>query len=75
MKKFEVVICGEHEEAIGLEILTGIYAAIQNHGYSDVSVYAETLPEKVSGELEIPQFLKQGWKSVMERRLMEAGRR
>ena len=32
MKKFEVVIRGEHEAEIGHEILSGIYAAIQNYG-------------------------------------------
>lgn len=75
MKKIEVIISGKHEEAIGLEILTGIYAAIQNHGYSDVSVWAETLPEKAAGGLEIPAFLKQGQKGDMERKFQEAGRR
>ena len=36
MKKMSIVINGQHEEEIGLEILQGIYAAIQNHGYEDV---------------------------------------
>ena len=43
MKKFEVVIRGEHEAEIGHEILSGIYAAIQNYGYTDVSVQADTI--------------------------------
>lgn len=37
MKKMSIVINGQHEEEIGLEILQGIYAAIQNHGYSQDS--------------------------------------
>ena len=41
MKKMSIVINGQHEEEIGLEILQGIYAAIQNHGYTDVSVQAD----------------------------------
>lgn len=45
MKKMSIVINGQHEEEIGLEILQGIYAAIQNHGYTDVSVQAEELAE------------------------------
>ena len=45
MKKFEVVIRGEHEAEIGHEILSGIYAAIQNYGYTDVSVQADTNEE------------------------------
>ena len=57
MKKFEVVIKGAHEEEIGHEILQGIYAAIQAHGYTDVSVHADTIDEKKFRELQIPEFL------------------
>ena len=46
MKKMSIVINGQHEEEIGLEILQGIYAAIQNHGYTDVSVQAETVNQR-----------------------------
>lgn len=55
MKKMSIVINGQHEEEIGLEILQGIYAAIQNHGYTDVSVQAETVNQRK--EIEIPAFL------------------
>ena len=55
MKKMSIVINGQHEEEIGLEILQGIYAAIQNHGYTDVSVQAETVNQ--CKEIEIPAFL------------------
>ena len=56
MKKFLVEISGEHEAEIGQEILTGIYEAVQKHGYADVSVKAETIKEK--SELYMPDFLK-----------------
>lgn len=55
MKKVSIVINGQYEEEIGLEILQGIYAAIQNHGYTDVSVQAETVNQ--CKEIEIPAFL------------------
>lgn len=67
MKKFEVVIKGKHEEEIGLAILQGIYAAIQNHGYTDVSVQADTIEDRSHGELQIPEFLRPQQKGIMER--------
>ena len=67
MKKFEVVIRGEHEAEIGHEILSGIYAAIQNYGYTDVSVQADTIEEQRHRELQIPEFLKPQQKGIMER--------
>ena len=62
MKKFEVVIRGEHEAEIGHEILSGIYAAIQN-----VSVQADTIEEQSHRELQVPEFLKPQQKGIMER--------
>lgn len=73
MKRFEIIISGEHEEAIGLEILKGIYAAIQNHGYSDVSFLTETVGEQHRREMEIPEFMKHHKESILERG-MAAGR-
>lgn len=67
MKKFEVVIKGEHEEGIGLAILQGIYAAIQNHGYTDVSVQADTIEERTHGELQVPDFLRPQQRGNLER--------
>lgn len=58
MKKFEVVISGEHETEIGHEILAGIYVAVQNYGYTDVSVQAETIEEQRGNEFQIPEFLR-----------------
>lgn len=75
MKKFEVVIRGQHEEEIGHEILQGIYAAIQAHGYTDVSVQADTIDEKNQKELLIPDFLKgYGRGGVVEQGRMQARR-
>ena len=67
MKKFEVVIKGAHEEEIGHEILQGIYAAIQNHGYTDVSVQADTIEERAHGELQVPDFLRPQHRGNLER--------
>lgn len=46
MKKLEVVIKDEHEEEMGREMLSGIYGVIQNYGYTDVSVRADTIADK-----------------------------
>lgn len=67
MKKFEVVISGEHEKEIGHEILAGIYAAVQNYGYTDVSVQAETIEEQRDNELQIPEFLRTQQGGIRER--------
>lgn len=75
MKKFEVVIRGQHEEEIGHEILQGIYAAIQAHGYTDVSVQADTIDEKMDKEIQIPGFLtKYSRGGVIEPGRMQARR-
>lgn len=66
MKKLEVVIKGEHEEEMGREMLSGIYGVIQNHGYTDVSVRADTIADK--GCIQIPDFLKLHERSMKERR-------
>lgn len=67
MKKFEVVISGEHETEIGHEILAGIYAAVQNYGYTDVSVQADTIEEQRCNELQIPEFLRTQQGGIRER--------
>lgn len=67
MKRFEVVIRGEHEAEIGHEILSGIYAAVQNYGYTDVSVQADTVEEQYSREFQVPDFLKPQQKGLLER--------
>lgn len=67
MKKLEVVIKGEHEEEMGREMLSGIYGVIQRHGYTDVSVRADTIADR--GCIQIPEFLKPHERSMKERRV------
>lgn len=74
MKKFEIVICGEHEEAIGHKILKGIYEAVQENGYTDVSVKADTVKDLNRGELQMPEFLKSYRRGNLEQHMMDAGR-
>ncbi len=60
MKKFEITIRGEQEEAIGAEILCAVCGAIQNHGYTDVFVKSESIQERKNPMIEMPSFLKSG---------------
>lgn len=46
MKRFEITVKGVEEQEIGLEILTAVYAAVQGHGYHDISIQAETIPDR-----------------------------
>lgn len=71
MKKFEVVINGEHEAEIGHEILVGIYAAVQNHGYTDVSVRADTIVERSREQIQVPDFMKPRQKGILEQKMAE----
>lgn len=72
MKKFEVVISGTYEEEIGHMILSSIYGAVQNYGYTDVSVKADTVGS--TGDLQMSEFLKKYQRGRLERSLEEAGR-
>lgn len=72
MKKFEVVISGPYEEEIGHMILSSIYGAVQNYGYTDVSVKADTVGD--IGELQMPEFLKKYQRGRLERSMEAAGR-
>lgn len=58
MKRFEIVITGANEDKIGHEIMKGIYSAIQNQDYADVSVHASSIER--DREISIPEFIKQG---------------
>lgn len=73
MKKFEVVISGEHEEEIGHAILTGIYEAVQKHGYIDVSVTADTVRDVTKGQLYVPEFLQPYQRGELERKKKALG--
>lgn len=74
MKKIEIVINGEHEEAIGHEILSSVYGAVQGHGYTDVSVKADTIRDVTKGELKLPAFLQNYQRGDLEAALIAAGR-
>lgn len=69
MKKFEIVIKGEFESEIGHEILASVYAAVQNYGYTDVSVQADTIAEQRNIDFQVPDFLKAHQKGIAERSL------
>lgn len=56
MKKFEVVISGEHETEIGHEILVGIYAAVQNYGTRMYLFRRRPLKSRETMKLQIPEF-------------------
>ncbi len=71
MKKIEIAVSGPHEEEIGHMILSSIYGAVQNFGYTDVSVKADTIVD--TGEVQVPEFLKKYRKGRMERELEAAG--
>lgn len=58
MKRFEILVSGEHEAEAGQEILAGIYAAVLKHGYTDISVRADTIRELGQGEVQVPSFLQ-----------------
>lgn len=58
MKRFEILVSGEHEAEAAQEILAGIYAAILRHGYTDISVRADTVRELGQGEVQVPSFLQ-----------------
>jgi len=59
MKRIEIKVSGVHEEDIGHEILQGVYEAVKNHGYTDVSVSAESVVESMPHDIQVPEFLKQ----------------
>lgn len=59
MKRFEITVKGVEEQEIGLEILTAVYAAVQAHGYHDISIRAETVPDRGRPKgFWVPDFMK-----------------
>lgn len=59
MKRFEITVKGVEEQEIGLEILTAVYAAVQGHGYHDISIQAETVPDRGrSRGFWVPDFMR-----------------
>ena len=57
MKRFEIEVSGRDEEAIALEIMKGIYGAMQSHEYCDVSVHTESRGGN-AGQIEVPAFMQ-----------------
>ncbi len=69
MKRFEITIKGVEEQEIGLEILTAVYAAVQSHGYHDVSIQAESVPDRGRPRgFWVPDFMKLSVGRIAERR-------
>lgn len=58
MRNIQIVLRGKNEEQIAQTIMGSIYAALQQHGYCDVSVEAKTEPEPPK-ELMIPRFIRE----------------
>ena len=73
MKEIKINVNGQFEEEIALEIIQGVYAAISNHGYTDVSVEAQSVSEK-QRELQVPSFLTQYTKGREEVQEVRRGR-
>lgn len=58
MKKIEILLNGKQEERIAQHIMMSVHEAINEHGYCDINLYADTIPEHEK-ELQIPAFLTQ----------------
>jgi len=62
MKKIEIVVSGEFEEEISLEIMQGAYGALLSHGYDGVSINTETIQDggrerqELARKFRIPDF-------------------
>lgn len=73
MKRFEITIKGAKEREIGQEILSAVYAAVQAHGYHDVSIQAETIPDRGRPrEFWMPEFMRR--QGTPAARIAERGR-
>lgn len=56
MKEIKIVLNGRNEEQIAQHIMKSVYEAINEYGYCDINLYADTIPEPKK-ELQIPTFL------------------
>ena len=45
MKEIKIVLSGEKEEQIAQHIMKSVYEAINEHGYCDINLCADTIPE------------------------------
>ena len=58
MKEIKIVLSGEKEEQIAQHIMKSVYEAINEHGYWDINLCADTIPEPRK-DIQIPTFLTQ----------------
>lgn len=58
MKEIKIVLSGKKEEQIAQHIMMSVYEAINEHGYCDINLFSDTIPEPRK-EIQIPAFLTQ----------------
>lgn len=58
MKEIKIALSGEKEEQIAQHIMKSVYEAINEHGYCDINLCADTIPEPRKN-IQIPTFLTQ----------------
>ena len=58
MKEIKIALSGEKEEQIAQHIMKSVYEAINEHGYCDINLCADTIPEPRK-DIQIPTFLTQ----------------
>lgn len=50
MKEIKIVLSGEKEEQIAQHIMKSVYEAINEHGYCDINLCADTMSSRASLE-------------------------
>lgn len=58
MKEIKIALSGEKEEQIAQHIMKSVYEAINEHGYCDINLCVDTIPEPRK-DIQIPTFLTQ----------------
>lgn len=58
MKEIKIALSGEKEEQIAQHIMKSVYEAINEHGYCDINLCADTIPEPRK-DIQIFTFLTQ----------------
>ena len=53
MKEIKIALSGEKEEQIAQHIMKSVYEAINEHGYCDINLCADTIPEPRK-DIQIP---------------------
>ena len=72
MKEIKIVLSGEKEEQIAQHIMKSVYEAINEHGYCDINLCADTIPEPRK-DIQIPTFLKSMLKRQKEKEEQDEG--